>query len=66
MYVNIPTTESLGPRLKWAQIWSQHLRSICEYWTRPIWWLKVNPQFHDELRSELANHEEFLTIFCQF
>src|SRR5882757_9486604 len=40
-YVNIPTTKSLGPRLKWAQIWSQHLGSICGYWTRPIWGLKI-------------------------
>jgi len=54
------------PRLEWAQIWSRNLRSICGYWTRPIWGLKVNYRFHDKLRSELADHEGFPTIFHQF
>ena len=53
MYISIPMTESLGPRLAWAQICSQNLRSICGYWTRPIWGLKVNDRFHDKLRSEM-------------
>jgi hypothetical protein len=64
-YVNIPTMESLGPRLEWAQIRSQHLRSICGYWTRPIWGLKLNPRFHDKLWSELADHGGFPTVFRQ-
>ena len=57
--------ESLGPGLEWAQIQSQHLQSICGY-CRPIWGLKVNPQFHDKLWSELADHRGFLTVFHQF
>jgi hypothetical protein len=66
MYISIPMMESLGPRLEWAQIWSQNSRSICGYWTRPIWGLKVNHRFHDKLRSELADHKGFPTVFHQF
>jgi len=45
-HINIPTMESL----EWAHIWSWNLRSICGYWTRLIWGLKVNHRFHDKLR----------------
>jgi hypothetical protein len=41
--INIPTTESLGPRLEWAQIQSQNLRSICGFWTRLTLGLNQTP-----------------------
>ena len=48
-----------------APIQSQNLRSICGYWTRPILGLKVNHKFNDKLRSELADHGGYLTVFRQ-